>query len=207
MIEYVVESNPDDRILLKASQIIRDGGLICFPTETNWTVVASPYSEKAVNKLYKLRDAEHTKHFTVLCESFQKAQEIAYISDGAFRILKKLIPGPYTFIFEPQKKITKHLKASKIDKEVGLRFCAKPLCQKLLETLGDVVICTQITAEMMDLEAGTELYSALIEDHFEHDLDMIIDPGEFEFLGSTTIINYVSGEPELIREGLGPWKY
>ena len=90
MIEYVVEHNPDDRILLKASQILRNGGLICFPTETNWVVVADPFHKEGVDKLYRLRHVDNTKHFTILCDSFNKAQDISFIDDNAFRILKKI---------------------------------------------------------------------------------------------------------------------
>jgi tRNA threonylcarbamoyl adenosine modification protein (Sua5/YciO/YrdC/YwlC family) len=206
MIEYVVEHNPDDRTLLKASQILRNGGLICFPTETNWVVVADPFKKEGVDKLYRLRHVDNTKHFTILCDSFQKAQDISFIDDGAFRLLKKIIPGPYTFIFDARKKITKFLKASKTDKEVGVRFPPKLLCQKLLELHGEVVISTHITHEMMDMEDdGVPLYSALIEDYFGNQIDMIIDPGEYEFIGlHTTIIDFTSGMPEVVREGAGP---
>jgi tRNA threonylcarbamoyl adenosine modification protein (Sua5/YciO/YrdC/YwlC family) len=205
MIEYVVEHNPDDRTLKKASQILRNGGLICFPTETNWVVVADPYNKEGVDKLYRFRHVENTKHFTILCDSFQKAQEVSIIDDGAFRLLKKMIPGSYTFIFEARKKITKFLKASKTDKEVGIRFPPKILCLKLLETHGDVVISTHITHEMLELEEdGIPLYSALIEDHFGNQIDLIIDPGEYDFIGNhTTIIDFTSGTPEIIREGAG----
>ncbi len=206
MIEYVVEHNPDDRILSKASQILRNGGLICFPTETNWVVVADPFNKQGVDKLYRLRHVDNTKHFTVLCESFQKAQEVSFIDDSAFRILKKIIPGPYTFIFEAQKKITKNLNASKIDKEVGIRFPPKKLCRLLLQKHGDVVISSHITREMMEMEdESMALYGALIEDYFGSQIDLIIDPGEYEFIGHhTTIIDFTSGSPEIIREGAGP---
>lgn len=204
MIEYVVERNPDDRILQRASQILRNGGLLCFPTETNWVVVADPFQREGVDKLYRLRHVDNTKHFTVLCDSFQKAQEVSFIDDGAFRILKKIIPGPYTFIFEAQKKITKHLKASKTDKEVGIRFSPSPLCRKILEVHGDVVIASHVNHEMMEMEDdGTSLYGALIEDYFGQNIDLILDPGEYEFVGSTTIVDFTSGAPELIRQGAG----
>lgn len=205
MIEYVVEHNPDDRTLKKASQILRNGGLICFPTETNWVVVADPFNKEGIDKLYRFRHVDNTKHFTVLCDSFQKAQEVSFIDDGAFRLLKKMIPGSYTFIFEAQKKITKHLKASKTDKEVGIRFPPKTLCLRLLEVHGEVVISSHLTHEMMEMEDdGNPLYSALIEDYYGNKIDLIIDPGEYEFIGNqTTIIDFTSGTPEVIREGAG----
>jgi tRNA threonylcarbamoyl adenosine modification protein (Sua5/YciO/YrdC/YwlC family) len=205
MIEYVVEHNPDDRTLKKASQILRNGGLICFPTETNWVVVADPFNKAGIDKLYRFRHMDNTKHFTVLCDSFHKAQEVSYIDDSAFRLLKKMIPGSYTFIFEAQKKITKHLKASKIDKEVGIRFPPKALCLKFLDIHGEVVISSHLTHEMLEMEDdGVPLYSALIEDYFGNKIDLIIDPGEYDFIGNhTTIIDFTSGTPEVVREGAG----
>lgn len=204
MIEYVVERNPDDRVLLKASQILKNGGLISFPTETNWVVVADPFNKKGVDSLYRLRHMDNTKHFTILCHNFPKAMEIAHINDGAFRLMKKIIPGPYTFIFEAQKKIQKHLKASKTDKEVGIRFCPRNLCRRLLEVHGDVMISTHLTYDMLEMEEeGFLLYGAIIEDYFGNKIELIIDPGEYEFLGPSTIIDFTTGQAEVVRVGSG----
>lgn len=203
MIEYVVEHNLDDRILAKASQILRNGGLICFPTETNWVAVADPYNPQGVAKLYRLRHVENTKHFTIMCANFQKAMEIAVIGDSAFRLLKKVVPGTYTFIFEAQKKITKHLKASKYDHQVGIRFPPKLLCRAILEYYGDILISTHVDQETLEIEEETFIYSALLEDHLPSSVEMIIDPGEFEFAGSSTIVDFTSGEPEVLRVGAG----
>lgn len=168
-------------------------------------MVADPFNKEGVEKLYRFRHVENTKHFTILCDSFQKAQEVSFIDDSSFRLLKKMIPGSYTFIFEAKKQITKYLKASKTDKEVGIRFPPKILCLKLLEVHGEVVISTHLTREMLELEDdGIPLYSALIEDHFGNQIDLIIDPGEYDFIGNhTTIIDFTSGAPEIIREGAG----
>lgn len=204
MIEYVVEHNPDDRILKKASQILQNGGLLCFPTETNWVVVCDPFQKTGVDRLYRIRHIENTKHLTVLCSSFQKAQEIAYISDSAFRLMKKVVPGPYTFIFEAQKKITKFLKASKVDKEVGIRFPPQVLSQKILDNYEGLLLSTSITHDMVDgSDPEIPLYSAQIEEAFGALIDLIIDPGEYEFLGPTTIVNFTSGNPEIVRNGIG----
>lgn len=205
MIEYVVEHNPDDRTLKRASQILRNGGLICFPTETNWVVVADPFNKSGVEKLYRMRHVENTKHFTMLSLNFQKAMEIARIEDAAFALMKKVTPGPYTFILEAQKKITKHLKASKYDNQVGIRFPPEKLTRAFLEAHQDVVISSHITPDMLEMEEDNEfIYSALIEDYLGNQIDLIIDPGDYEFLGPTTIIDFTQGSPEIIREGAGP---
>jgi tRNA threonylcarbamoyl adenosine modification protein (Sua5/YciO/YrdC/YwlC family) len=204
MIEYVVAHNPDDRTIARASQILKNGGLLCFPTETNWVVVCDPFNKDAVDKLYRIRHIENTKHLTVLCSGFQKAMEIALIDDGAFRLIKKVIPGSYTFIFEAQKKITKYLKASKVDHQVGIRFPPRKLCQSLMEGFGNVLLSTHISHEMIEgSDPELPLYSLLIEDQFGSLIDLIIDPGEFEFLGPTTIVDFSSGEPLVTRVGAG----
>lgn len=204
MIEYVVEQNIDDRTLARASQILRNGGLVCFPTETKWLVVCDPFHKESVDKLYRLRHIENTKHLTILCQSFQKAMEIAFIEDGPFRLMKKVVPGPYTFIFEAQKKVTKFLKASKIDHQVGIRFPASKLAQGILNAFDDVLLSTPLTHDMLeDADPSIPLYSAQIEDHFGNSIDMIIDPGEVEFVGPSTIVDFTSGIPEVVREGVG----
>ncbi len=204
MISYVVEQNLDDRILQRASQILRNGGLICFPTETNWVAACDPFNKTAVDKLYKLRHIENSKHLTVLCSSFQKAMEIALIDDNAFRLMKKVVPGPFTFILEAQKKITKYLKASKIDHQVGIKFPPKNLPKSLLEGLDGLLLSNHITHEMLDdADPSVTIYSLQIEEQFGHLIDLIIDPGETEFLGPTTIVDFTSGIPEVIRIGAG----
>jgi tRNA threonylcarbamoyl adenosine modification protein (Sua5/YciO/YrdC/YwlC family) len=204
MIEYVVEHNPDDRILMKASQILRNGGLLCFPTETNWVVVCDPFKKESVDKLYRIRHIENTKHFTVLCPNFQKAMEIALIDDGAFRLVKKVIPGPYTFIFEAQKKITKFLKASKVDHQVGIRFSTSKLCQELMKAFDGILLSSHINHEMIEgADPEVPIYSLLIEEQFGPMIEMIIDTGEMDFVGPTTIVDFTSGTPEVQRVGAG----
>jgi tRNA threonylcarbamoyl adenosine modification protein (Sua5/YciO/YrdC/YwlC family) len=204
MIEYVVEHNPDDRVLMRASQILRNGGLLTFPIDTNWIVVADAFNRQGIEKLYRLRHVENTKHLTLLCSNFNKAQEIAFIEDSAFRLIKKVVPGPYTFIFPAHKKIQKMLKASKYDHQVGLRFPPSALCQKLMDTHGELLISSHLTHEMLSLDDdGIPLYGALIEDAISNQIDLILDTGDYQFIGPTSIIDFTSGSPEVVREGSG----
>jgi len=204
VIEYVIEHNPDDRILEKAKRLIESGGLLCFPTETNWVVACNPFDKKAVDKLYRFRHIENSKHLTVLCSNFSHAMEIAFIDDGAFSLMKKVVPGPYTFIFEAQKKITKFLKASKIDHQVGIRFPPLKLTRTIIEKCGGILLSSHLSHDMIEeADPNFPLYSALIEDHFGHLIDLIIDSGEIQFVGPTTIVDFTSGEPEIQRVGAG----
>lgn len=202
MIEYVLVHNPDDRVISRACDILNSGGLVCLPTDTNWILLANPYHKDGMEKLYKIKKETPQKHFSLLCSNISMASEVAIIDNQCFRLLKKAIPGHYTFIFEATKKIGKSIKASKTDKEIGIRFVPSGLVQTLLESFGDVVISSNIPAALF---ANDEtVYSYMIEDcPMSHLIDMIIDPGEFEFVGVSTIVSFLNGHPDVLREGAG----
>jgi tRNA threonylcarbamoyl adenosine modification protein (Sua5/YciO/YrdC/YwlC family) len=206
MIEYIIAHSPDDRVLAKASAILKSGGLVCFPTDTSWTLAACSTNKSAIEKLYKIKKEGKQKHFSILCDEISTASDVAIIQNHAFKTLKKLIPGHYTFIFEASKKMAKLVQASKTDKEVGIRFVPSILIEKLIKEHGEVLISTNIPDKMFDLpEDSTEqIYSYQVEEACSHLVEMIIDPGEFEFSGPSTIIDFSSGEiPLLVREGAG----
>lgn len=175
-----------------------------MPLDTNWVVLADPFSKAGVDALYRFRHVDNTKHFTLFCADFQQASDVAFIDDSAFRILKRVVPGPYTFIFKPQKKILKHLKASKTDHEVGIRFPESRLLERLLKSHGSPVIGSHLSHEMLpDHPEDVAVWSGLIEDTFSHQISQILDVGETEFSPSTTIISFSEGAPQLVRLGAG----
>jgi tRNA threonylcarbamoyl adenosine modification protein (Sua5/YciO/YrdC/YwlC family) len=122
MIEYIIAQNPDDRILKRCSDLLTQGKLLCLPTDTNWVVICDPFNKDAVEQLYRLKGESPQKHFSLLCSDISMASELAIIENQAFKLLKKLVPGHFTFIFNASKMITKYLKASKTDKEIGIRI-------------------------------------------------------------------------------------
>ncbi len=205
MIEYVLPHNPDDRVLKRASEFLSQGKLICFPTDTNWILAACSTNKNGIEKLYKIKHENKDKHFAILCSDISMASEIALINTSAFRALKKCVPGHYTFIFEATKKIAKYVQASKIDKEVGVRFVPSKLVTKLIEYHGEPLVSTNIPASLLGTNdlINEPIYSYQLEDKLLGIAEMIIDPGEFEFSGLSTVISFTSGQPELIREGAG----
>lgn len=203
MIEYVIANNPDDRILDKASKILKSGGIVCIPTDTNWIMTCDPFSKAGVDKLYRLKKEDKKKHFSLLCDNISKASEVAMIDNHSFKLIKKVSPGHYTFIFEAKHNIAKALKATKTDKQIGIRFVPTILVQKLIEFHGNVLLSTNLTAEILQIDENDEIYSFIIEEKM-HEIDLIIDPGEFEFVGQSTIIDFSQENgPVIIREGAG----
>lgn len=202
MIQYVIANNPDDRVLKRASDFLKNGDLVCIPTDTNWVVIADPFSKKGVENIYKFKKVDKLKHFSMLCDSISRASEVAIIDDSIFKMLKRVVPGHFTFIFEATKKITKAVQANKMDHQVGIRFVPSVLVEKLLAVHGDVVISTNIDYQAFGLDEES-LYSYQLEEAIGGHLKMIIDPGDFEFAGVSTIVDFTTGAPEIVRQGVG----
>ncbi len=202
MIEYVIANNPDDRILQKAADQLSTGNLVILPTDTNWIVVADPFSKKGVENLYSFKGEDRSHHFSLLCDTIKRASESAFIDDNAYKILRNKIPGPFTFIFESRKVMIKALKATKADHQIGVRFSPSQLVMKLIEFYERPLVSTNIPKEKIEVSEGEDLYGFQIEEALGH-MALILDPGELEFLGQSTIIDFSSGVMELVREGAG----
>ena len=201
MIEYVLPHNPDDRVLKKASEFLNSGELICFPTDTSWILAACSEQKNGIEKLYQIKKEGHDKHFSLLCNDISMASELAHIDNNAFKIIKRLIPGHYTFIFEASKKISKFVQASKTDKEVGVRFVPLELVNKIITYHGKALVSTNIPKTITPDE---EIYSYQLEEVLMGKVKMIIDPGEYEFAGPSSIIQFHEDNSiEVLREGVG----
>lgn len=198
MIEYIIPQNPDDRILKKASELLKDGHIIVAPTDTNWVMLASPFHKDAVEKLYRAKGEEKSHHFSLLCSDISMASEVAVIPDFAFKKIRNKIPGHYTFIFEAKKKIVKALKASKTDHQIGVRFVPSLFIERLLVEHGDCLLSTNI-----EKPEGEEIYSYQLEEILKGKVAMIVDPGEYDFSGYSTIYDFSAGDIELVRAGAG----
>ena len=204
MIQYILDHNPDDRILKRASEIMKKGGIICLPTDTHWVILTDAFSKEGVDKLYKFKGEQKTHHFSILCSSISMASQYAAIPDSSFRLINRKIPGHYTFIFEASKKMIKTLKASKTDHEIGLRFIPSNFINALIDVHGEGLISTNVDEQVLGMSFNlNELYSFQLEEALMGKVDMIIDPGEYSFVGSSTIYNLAGELPELIREGAG----
>lgn len=210
MIKYVVAQNPDDRILKRASALLVEGNLIALPTDTNWAFICDVESKKGTEALYALKHVSRKKHLSLICESISQAARYAHIDDAAFRYIKPLLPGPYTFIFLPNRHLPKAIDAYRKDRQIGIRIPNSILCQRLVKIHDRPVLCSSITPDLLKQEIiDPELLvtftgsvtSFFIEEVWSTRLKMIIDPGEYVFHGPTTVVDCSGEEFQIVRPG------
>jgi tRNA threonylcarbamoyl adenosine modification protein (Sua5/YciO/YrdC/YwlC family) len=196
MIVQINSQNPQMRLIRKAVEILQRGGIIAYPTDTYYGIGCDIMNKKAIERIYLLKHRDKNKPFSFICSGLKNISDYAKVSNYAYKTMKRLLPGPYTFILEGSKLVPKIMLTKR--KTAGIRVPDHPICMALVETLGFPVLTTSAT-----LQDGTILNDPyLIEDSFGKRLDLIIDggnvPGE-----PSSVISLISDEPEIIREGLG----
>jgi tRNA threonylcarbamoyl adenosine modification protein (Sua5/YciO/YrdC/YwlC family) len=212
MIYYVVEENPDDRVIEKGVSIIKGGGVIAFPTDSNWVMGADINSKSGVEKLYRIKKVDKKRHLSLICNSISMANRFSQISNSVYRQIKGVVPGAYTFILPPSKSLPRIIRDYKKEKEIGIRIPNSVICTKLIEALDGAIISASITCKTLGFDddnsclssSEIQLYSYQIEDGLDHLIPLIIDPGEFQLKGESSIIDFSASDiPILIREGAG----
>lgn len=206
MIQYIIADNPDDRVVRRAIYTIGSGGIIAFPTDTNWVLGADVNSKAGVELLYRLKKVSKKHHFSLLCDSISMVNDYAEISNSVFKQIKGKLPGPYTFILPPSRGLPKIIRNYRKDREIGIRIPESLICKKLIESLGRAIISTSITLTTLGMEGedNEEIFSYQIESSLDHSVPLIIDPGEFQFKGQSSVIDFSKGDiPSVLREGAG----
>jgi len=213
MIHYIVGNNPDERIINKASQALLEGRIICFPTDTNWVLAASPFSKAGVENLYRVKGIDRKKHLSLLCNKISQASQYAIISNQTYRTIKRVIPGPYTFVFNPTRDIPRIIKEHRGSKEIGIRLPKSVLCSRLLENNPTPLLTTSVTLSMLQKHffdndpnkpTDSNILSYQVEDAIGNWVSMILDPCDVKFDGESTVIDFSEDDtPQILREGAG----
>ena len=208
MIEYVVEHNLDDRVLRRACMLLENGGLVAYPTDSSWGIGASVLSKPGLEKLKKLKG---TLSFTptLLCANFSQWSEYAEVTNAVFKTAKRLLPGPYVFVLPTLGAAEKKWGFKRA--EVGLRLPAHPVPCRLVEALGHPVF--SLTASKQLAEPGWWEAAWAEEVLYEYGgeveeipgVDLVLDTGEPLPKVLTTVLDFTSGDPVLLRQGVGDW--
>jgi tRNA threonylcarbamoyl adenosine modification protein (Sua5/YciO/YrdC/YwlC family) len=190
--------NPQIRLIKQAIGIIEKGGVVIYPTDSTYAVGCHLGDKKALDRIRQLRHLEQQHPFTLLCRDLSDLGTYAQVSNRAYRILKALTPGPFTFILEGSREVPRRLLDEK-RKTIGLRVPKHPIVQALLDELGQPLMSTTLVMPGEDLPLwDPEDMREALEDH----VDLIIDGGSCG-LEPTTIIDLTSEIGTLLRQGLG----
>ena len=209
MLEYVVAENPDARIIRRAATVLSDGGLVVVPTDTSWSILCSIASRDGVARLKRLVATGRDRPLTVMCASIAQASELCEVSSAAFRVMKRLAPGPYVFILPSTNKAARSFDLRRA--ELGIRIPAHRVPTDLIEALGCAVLSLTAKRSMLDPDLPAPDYpeEALFSGGWELEdlpgVDLILDPGEENERLIGTVLDIRSGEVEVHRLGAGPY--
>lgn len=184
------------RIIEQVVEILRNDGVIVYPTDTTYGIGCSIFSRRGIERIYRIKEREKGKPMSFICSSISEISRYARVDDRVFKILKKTLPGPYTFILEATRIVPDLVMTRQ--KTVGIRMPDNPVCRALVEQLGNPVITTSAN------RSGSEPIGDphLIHDEFGNLVDLVIDGGILPSAVST-VISLVGPEPEVIRPGVG----
>jgi tRNA threonylcarbamoyl adenosine modification protein (Sua5/YciO/YrdC/YwlC family) len=202
MAEYlqIHPDNPEMHKIRRVVECLRDGGVIVYPTDTVYGIGCSLYNQKAIERVCRIKEVKPNKmHLSFICYDLSDISLYARtISTPAFRLMKKALPGPFTFILESSSKVPKMFGLKK--NQVGIRVPDHHVPRLIVKELGNPLVTTSIKDEDEVIQYMTD--PSLIDDKYGHLVDMIIDSGYGGNVPST-VVNCTDDDFELIREGAG----
>jgi tRNA threonylcarbamoyl adenosine modification protein (Sua5/YciO/YrdC/YwlC family) len=198
MIVKIHLQNPEPRLVRKAAEILAAGGIVIYPTDTVYGLGCSVANKNAIEKIYLIKRQRTDKPFSFICSDLTHISEYARVSNAAFKTMKHLIPGPYTFILPAgrMKALPRILVSRR--KSVGIRVPNSQVALALVEQLGHPILSTSVTTEDGELLNDP----AVIGEHFNNIVDMIIDGGVLTSEPST-ILDLTDESPVVVRHGAG----
>lgn len=190
--------NPQPRTISQITALLRDGGLIAYPTDSCYALGAQVGNREALDRIRRIRNLDAKHHFTLVCRDFSQLGQFVQLDNDVFRTIKAVTPGSYTFILPATKDVPKRLLHPK-KKTVGVRIPDSTVVQAILADLGEPLLSSTLLLPGQE-EALTEGWE--IQDLLQHELDAVVDAGT---CGSepTTVIDYSSGVAEVVRRGTG----
>lgn len=192
--------NPEPRKIAQAVRVLQNGGVIIYPTDTIYGIGCDLLNRRAIERLCKIMDVKpHKLDLSFICHDLSQISTfVKRIDTPIFKILKKSLPGPFTYIFEASAKVPRILDINK--KTVGIRIPDHPIPRALVALLGNPLISSSIKDDDAIREYTTdpeEIYK-----DFKHRVDMVIDGGFGRNIPST-VVDFTSGAPEILRQGSG----
>ncbi len=199
MILKLYEKNNNPRDLQEVVRVLEEGGVVIYPTDTTYAIGCHGLKERAIERICKLKNIDPRKNaLSIICYDLSTISEYAKVDNATFKLMKRNLPGPFTFILNAGNRLPKIFRNRK---EVGIRIPDNPIIREICRLLEAPILTTTLPLEDgEDIEYLTT--PELIEEKFSRDVDLVIDGG----IGGTepsTIVNCTEGEAEIVRQGKG----
>ena len=196
MIITINPKNPQLRLIRKVVEVLEKGGVIGYPTDTIYGVGCDLFNPEAIRKIHRLKKLDGKKPLSFICSDLKDISRYAYVSNYAYKMMKRLFPGPYTFILEATKLVPKM--AMTKQKTVGIRIPDNKICLSLVRELAHPIISTSVYRP----DEGLFNDPTEIEERFGKQLDLVIDGGVI-VAEHSSIIDLTEEFPKVIRKGKG----
>ena len=191
--------NPQQRLIRQAVDIIRADGLVAYPTDSSYALGCRVGDKHGMERIRRIRGLDHTHNFTLVCRDLSEIASYAKLDNSAYRLLKSLTPGPYTFILGATHEVPRRLQQGK-RKTIGIRVPDHPITLALLGDLGEPLMSSTL---ILPGREHPETDANEIRERLEHEVDLVIDGGNCG-LEPTTVVDMVEGVPQVLRQGRGP---
>jgi tRNA threonylcarbamoyl adenosine modification protein (Sua5/YciO/YrdC/YwlC family) len=196
MIIAINAKNPQVRLIRKVVEVLEKGGVIGYPTDTVYGVGCDLFNPEAIRKIHRLKKMGKNKPLSFICSDLKDISRYAYVSNSAYKIMKRVLPGAYTFVLKATKLVPKV--AMTKQNTVGIRIPDNKICLSLVKELGHPIISTSVSKT----DEGLYNDPADIEERFGKQLDLVIDGGVI-IAEHSSIIDLADEPPNVIREGKG----
>lgn len=197
MILEINSKHPEPRKIKQVVDVLANGGIIAYPTDTYYGIGCDLFNKASIEKIYQLKRRSPHQPFSLICSDLKNISEYAQVTNYAYKTMKRLLPGPYTFVLEASRLVPKIMLTKR--RNVGIRVPDHPICLAIVKELDHPIISTSAT----DPESGEILETPMaIRETLGHALDMIID-GEGITGKPSSVISLIDDAPEVIREGTG----
>jgi tRNA threonylcarbamoyl adenosine modification protein (Sua5/YciO/YrdC/YwlC family) len=190
--------NPQIRLIRRAVEILREGGVVVYPTDSCYALGCHLGDKDAMERIRRIRHADKDHNFTLVCRDLSEIATYAKVDNPTFRLLKAYTPGPYTFILEATREVPRRLQHPK-RKTIGIRIPDHPVPQAMLAELGEPIMSSTLILPGDDapLTDPEEMRARL-----EHQVDLVMDGGPCGF-EATTVVDLSGDAPRLLRAGRG----
>lgn len=190
--------NPQQRLIKQAVEIIHNGGVVVYPTDSSYAIGCHLGDKSAMERIRRIRQVDDKHHFTLVCSDLSEISTYARVNNADYRLLKSLTPGPYTFLLKATHEVPRRLMHPK-RRVIGIRVVGDPIVKAMLEELGQPIMSSTLILPGQDVP---ETDAQDIREKLEHELDLVVDGGNCGF-EATTVINMVEDSPFIVRQGKG----